>query len=150
MKLEYFPSIIEVQDPNDKYFSEKSKLIGHETYRELIPTSGYTVTIKNETDFEDLVKNSNLFDFIDTDNYFEQWSYYLPKLPIYLEANFTDILFEDPKEFVDKFGTRTVFGIMNRLYHSKFSSLGSMDFPYRLFVYEDYDLGDYKNDSCKY
>lgn len=149
MRIEDFPKLIEVEDKrNGNYLTEefRSKVVFDLNYRELEIKSGYTLTIKNKDDYNELVKESNLFELCPANDFFDAWPYYKAKLPIYIEGNFTDNLYESKDEFENNYGIQTVFGVVERFFSSTYCNVGNVDFPYRLFVYEDYTLGDRKND----
>lgn len=147
MRIEDFPEIIEVQDKFEgNYFSEYKKILPNTTYRELELKSGYTLTIKNIDDYNELVKESNLFKFYPADNYLATWSYHKAMVPIYIEGNFADVLYENKIKFEQEYGIQLVTGIVERFFGPNYCSTGNVQFPYRLYVYEDYELGDYKND----
>lgn len=149
MKIQDFPKLIEVKDyMNGDYITDhfKCKIIPNLTYRELKIRSGYTLTIKNEDDYIELVKESNLFELYPANDFFDAWPYYKAKLPIYIEGNFIDVLFEDNTEFENEYGIETVFGVVERFFSSTYCNVGNVNYPYRLFVYEDYTFGDYQND----
>lgn len=149
MKIQDFPKIIEVKDyMNGDYLTDhwKCKIISHMTYRELHIKSGYTLTIKNEDDYNELVKESNLFELYPANDFFDAWPYYKSKLPIYIEGNFADVLYEDKIDFEKEHGIQTVFGVVERFYSPTYCEIGNVNYPYRLFVYEDYTMGDYQND----
>jgi hypothetical protein len=147
MRIENFPEIIEVQDYfSGNYFTEHKNILSNTTYRELEPKSGYTLTIKNNNDYEELVKESNLFQFYHANEYLGAWSYYKAKLPIYIEGNFTDVLYEDKIKFEQEYGIKLVTGVVDRFYSGNYCNAGNVQLPYRLYIYEDYELGDYKND----
>ena len=149
MRIEDFPKLIEVKDyMNGDYIADsfKYKDISNLTYRELETKGGFTLTIKNEDDYNELVKESNLFELYPANDFFDEWSYYKAKLPIYIEGNFADVLYEDKIDFEKEYGIQTVFGVVERFFSSNHCNVGNVNYPYRLFVYEDYTLGDYQND----
>jgi hypothetical protein len=147
MRIEDFPELIEVTDRlNGNHFTEHSKILLNTTYREVNLKDGYTLTIKNIDDYNELVNESNLFQLYPANDFYDLWPYYKAKLPIYIEGNFADVMFEDKDEFEKQYGIKLVTGVVERFLGPNFCNVGDVNFPFRLYVYEDYELGDFQND----